>query len=359
MDEKVRMHALYLDALRTREEFLLKQLYEYVCEGGFSRYASSREEWRWVLRGPIDALIDHLEVHDSPETIHVDENIAANPTAIFGMMEAKRQLRRGFGFDRYFSLSKYVRQSFVDLIYEISPSTHAERKALAMTHRFFDKVELGFTTEWLRSVETALVSDAAVASPDKEDSMHATVELKQQINEVTGSLQPVKPWPVTVETRFLTDDDRIIADPSQIRQMLENLCNNSMTAMEKEGGILLVVLDQIMIESHSTYLRYGLRGGLHAKINIRDTGRGIAPEILDRIFEPFFTTKDVDEGNGMGLALVQCIVQEHGGFITAESSPGKWTNFTILLPRNRWGSDGGETAQQRNGRRGARGPVHR
>jgi signal transduction histidine kinase len=272
---------------------------------------------------------------------------------MFGMMEAQRQRRSGLGFDRYFSLSKYVRQSFVDLIHDISPSTQAERQALTMTHRFFDKVELGFTTEWLHSLETASVSDTTFTSPAKEDSMHATVELKRLVSEVLGCLQPIKPSTIIVESRFETDDDQIIADPSQIRQMLENLCTNSITAMQKQGGILLVVLDQIMIESHPTYIRYGLRGGLYAKLNIRDTGRGIAPEILDRIFEPFFTTKDVDEGNGMGLALVQSIVQEHGGFINVDSAPDKWTNITILLPRNRWGSDGGETAEQRKGARGS------
>lgn len=160
------------------------------------------------------------------------------------------------------------------------------------------------------------------------------VEFQTIIREVLSFLRPVLGTTIDVECRIQTEDDRIIVDPIQIHQVLVNLCTNAATAMQGQGGTLLLVLDQIEIESNPIYVQYGIRSGSYIKLNVRDTGCGISPDILDRIFEPFFTTNELGKGTGMGLAVVHTIIQEHGGFITVDSSPGEWTNFTILLPRS-------------------------
>jgi CheY-like chemotaxis protein len=111
-----------------------------------------------------------------------------------------------------------------------------------------------------------------------------------------------------------------------------NLCTNAAHAMEDDGGVLAVGLKNVQLEAGSLPPGRGLAPGRYLKISVSDTGSGIPPEVMDSIFEPYFTTKDVDQGTGMGLAVVHGIVAGCGGAITVDSTPGKGTEFTILIP---------------------------
>jgi CheY-like chemotaxis protein len=111
-----------------------------------------------------------------------------------------------------------------------------------------------------------------------------------------------------------------------------NLCANAEYAMRKTGGLLEVRLEMVDVEPDFATQHPRLISGPHIRLIVRDTGQGIAPEIMERIFEPFFTTKDIGQGTGMGLAMVHGIVTSHGGAITVQSAPGKGTTFQIYLP---------------------------
>jgi CheY-like chemotaxis protein len=103
--------------------------------------------------------------------------------------------------------------------------------------------------------------------------------------------------------------------------------------MRDTGGVLAVHLDAVEVTADFAAAHAPLTPGPHACITIRDTGHGMAPEVMERIFEPFFTTKAVGEGTGMGLAVVDGIIASHGGAITVVSTPGQGTTFAIYLPR--------------------------
>jgi len=123
----------------------------------------------------------------------------------------------------------------------------------------------------------------------------------------------------------------ILGNPTQIHQILMNLGTNAGHAMRESGGTLAVALvDQEIKPGQATFPE--LDPGHYLKITVTDTGQGISPEIIDRIFDPFFTTKSMEEGTGMGLAVVHGIVRSHGGTIQARSEPGLGAEFTILLP---------------------------
>jgi CheY-like chemotaxis protein len=141
--------------------------------------------------------------------------------------------------------------------------------------------------------------------------------------------------PATIELRVQinTHGGMVLGNPTQLQQVLLNLASNAEYAMRLSGGVLEVVLEHEAVTPTVAARHMALRPGSHLRLTIRDTGPGVAPEILERIFEPFFTTKGVGEGTGMGLAIVHGVVSSHGGAIVAESRLGQGATFTIYLPR--------------------------
>ena len=142
--------------------------------------------------------------------------------------------------------------------------------------------------------------------------------------------------PATIELRQVLADDIgvIVADPTQIHQVLLNLCTNAAQAMRDTGGMLTVGLDTCERVADLPAGAPRLTPGPYVRLTVRDTGHGMTPAILERIFEPFFTTKDVGEGTGLGLAVVHGIIANHGGAIWVDSAPGHGTTFAVYLPRS-------------------------
>lgn len=141
--------------------------------------------------------------------------------------------------------------------------------------------------------------------------------------------------PSTIEIRQHIDREvgAVLADPTQMHQVLINLCANAEHAMRDMGGYLDVSLDAVDLEASLIAHHAELAPGSYVRLTIRDTGHGMSPEVAGRIFEPFFTTKDMGQGTGMGLAVVHGIVSSHGGAITMQSTPGEGTTFAMYLPR--------------------------
>jgi PAS domain S-box-containing protein len=124
----------------------------------------------------------------------------------------------------------------------------------------------------------------------------------------------------------------VLADPTQIHQVLMNLCTNAAHAMRVKGGVLSVSLSAVQadaqISQHSTPTERS-----YVCLAVSDTGHGMDAAVMERIFDPYFTTKKIGEGTGMGLAVVQGIVKSWGGVITVSSEPDKGTTFYVFLPR--------------------------
>ena len=142
--------------------------------------------------------------------------------------------------------------------------------------------------------------------------------------------------PTTIEIKQdIESESLIIGNPTQIHQVLMNLCTNAAHAMEDEGGILDVILKDVVIDSRNMASAGGIKPGDYIEIKVSDTGAGISPVILASIFEPYFTTKPPGEGTGMGLAMVHGIVESYSGEISVNSTLGQGTVFTIYLPITR------------------------
>jgi PAS domain S-box-containing protein len=140
--------------------------------------------------------------------------------------------------------------------------------------------------------------------------------------------------PTTIEIRHRIEPslDAIFADPTQMHQVMMNLCTNSAHAMGDKSGILNVELHNVDLDLKKAAQYPELNPGPYVKLSISDTGHGMDSATIDRIFDPYFTTKEQDKGTGMGLAVVHGIIKGHGGGIRVQSTPGKGTCFDILFP---------------------------
>ena len=128
----------------------------------------------------------------------------------------------------------------------------------------------------------------------------------------------------------LGEVSRVHVDPTQVQQVVMNLCSNAAQAMPSGKGTVTVRLDEVSLDAGE--LVEGLQPGRHCRLVVADDGSGIPPGIVERIFDPFFTTKEVGVGTGLGLSVVHGIVTAHHGAITVDTEIGRGTAFTILLP---------------------------
>lgn len=207
---------------------------------------------------------------------------------------------------------------------------------------------LGFTELALKEAEQNIS-----LKRDLEEVYSAGVRAKELVKQILtfsrqtdSELQPLQVSPIIKEViKFLRSSiptsiviksdihakSLIKGDPTQIHQVLMNLCTNAVQAMKGEKGIVQVSVNDIVIEAEDKIFPE-LPVGNYIKVQVSDDGGGIAPEHIDQIFDPYFTTKEIGEGTGLGLSVVYGIIENYGGKITVQSIPGEGTIFTVLFP---------------------------
>lgn len=159
------------------------------------------------------------------------------------------------------------------------------------------------------------------------------IQLQLIIKEAIKLLQSTLPKSIAIDRDIGSDCGYVLADPTQIHQVLMNLCVNGAQAMEGEGGMLTIRLREIELQRPVSHQMVdAVPPGHYLQLTVSDTGLGMDRESLQRIFEPYYTTKDVGKGTGMGLAVSQAIIRNHCGYIDVTSTPGEGTDFVIYLP---------------------------
>jgi PAS domain S-box-containing protein len=166
----------------------------------------------------------------------------------------------------------------------------------------------------------------------KTDQKLQPIEIDLVIKDALRFLRSTIPTSIDIHQDIQAMDEVILANPTQINQIMMNLCINASHAMEQTGGNITVNVEKMILDNNSAKDYPDLKSRKHVKVTVSDTGPGIDPAIIDRIFDPYFTTKEVGKGSGMGLAMVQGIVKNHSGAILVDSRPGQGTTFTILFP---------------------------
>jgi signal transduction histidine kinase/DNA-binding response OmpR family regulator len=164
------------------------------------------------------------------------------------------------------------------------------------------------------------------------ESQKQPVRMDLIVKEVLKLLRSTLPSNIEIKTGIEKTRASVVADPTQIHQIMMNLCTNAAHAMEETGGTLEVTLAFLPKEACRTFDQICLPGRGCLKLVVRDTGTGIPPELMESIFDPYFTTKGIGQGTGLGLSVVQGIVTDCGGEILVTSSPGEGSCFTLYFP---------------------------
>ncbi len=251
------------------------------------------------------------------------------------------QLRRVQRLETIGTLAGGVAHDFNNLLTPILGFSDLALRQLELNHPVCANIE-----EVIKAAHRAkdLVRQILIFSREAEPE-HCSTQLhlvfKEALKLIRASL------PATIEIRENLDGHcgTVSCDPSQMHQVLMNLCTNAFDAMRESGGVLEVSLDSLEVDHTLSCLHVNLNEGHYARLSVSDTGCGMDRTTMERIFEPFFSTKKVGEGTGLGLSVVHGIVRAHGGGITVYSEPGIGTTFRIYLPMQ---PQGGEEIALRN-----------
>jgi PAS domain S-box-containing protein len=202
-----------------------------------------------------------------------------------------------------------------------------------------------------------LVSQILSFSRNEEQRRHP-VGFHHVVRESMELLRATIPATIEIIEKIDPTSGRVMADPTQLQQVLLNLCSNAQYAMRDGGGVLTVKLDGIEVNEPSEEVKEGLAPGRYLRLTVIDTGQGMDSETKERIFDPYFTTKAVDEGTGIGLSVVHGIVRAYGGGVVVRSEPGQGCSFEVFLPRvsedelGEIGQASGETLEEGDAPRG-------
>ena len=239
----------------------------------------------------------------------------------------EKQVRQAQKFEAIGQLAGGIAHDFNNMIGAILGWAELgmdETDADARLHRHFDKVRH-------QAIRAAALTRQLLAFARRQILEPRDINLNQDVTETLSLLEKVLGSNIEIKTNLTPNLPVIRADPTQIEQVIMNLCINARDAMP-EGGQLFIETGEVVLDEQQLAAQAHAKPGRYAMLAVTDTGTGMDAGTLDRIFEPFFTTKDIGKGTGLGLATVYGIVRQHGGFLHVYSELNVGTTFRMYLP---------------------------
>ena len=166
----------------------------------------------------------------------------------------------------------------------------------------------------------------------KQELEQKPLQLKYIVKESLKLLRSTLPSDIEIKEDIAKDVGVVNADPTQMHQVIMNLCTNAGHAMQKDGGVLTVGLANVELDDIAAAQYLDMSPGRYLRVTVSDTGYGMTSDVKDHIFDPYFTTKEKGVGTGLGLSVAHGIVKNHNGEITVYSEPGKGSTFHVYLP---------------------------
>ncbi|MBA4213902.1 MAG: hypothetical protein C0449_12575 [Polaromonas sp.] len=282
--------------------------------------------WKWVLsRGVVIARDDNGEPLRMVGT-HTD--ITELKEAEGQQRALEVQLRESQKMEAIGTLAGGVAHDFNNLLAAILGNLVLAREDVGPQHP---------AQESLAEINRAAIRARQLVQQILTFSRRQTQEMQRQplkplVEEALGLMRSLLPAGLRLVTRLPSAGLQVLADATQMQQVLMNLCTNAWQSMEGRSGDITVALRETQLDASQALQLGGLASGAYACLSVADNGPGMEPETQRRIFEPFFTTKAPGTGTGLGLAVVHGIVKAHRGAIDLHSRPGEGTRFDVYLP---------------------------
>ena len=267
--------------------------------------------------------------NDIAGMVHIVQDISHRKQAEEEKEQLQAQLRQTQKLEAIGTLAGGIAHDFNNILMAMLGYTDMSRKAVPEGSQIWRNLEQVLIAG---NRAKKLVKQILCFSRN-EEQIQESIEIAPVITEALAMLRSSIPTTIEICQDIEAHGSSIMADPTQIHQVLINLCTNALHAMEDRCGVLTVTLTEIEIESTQVTHHGTLQPGPYVRLTVSDTGCGMDTKTTARIFEPFYTTKAVDKGTGMGLSVVHGIVESHGGGITVESEPGQGTTFRVFFPR--------------------------
>ena len=223
-----------------------------------------------------------------------------------------------------------------------------------LAQEMFPDVGDGQLAEFLQCIHQAgsearnLVVSLRAFSQGGGDGRETTLK-GAMLADVVGLLRPILSASIQLGTDFDEDIPLVLVNEEQVHQMVMNLCINAREAINGSGEIRLALKRAQGVRADCSSCHEWL-GGEYLELSVRDTGKGMAADTIERVFDPFYSTKEVGQGTGLGLSIVHGIMHGYGGHVLVESAPGEGSNFRLLFPLGRGVPDGKAGEMRREGR---------
>jgi two-component system, cell cycle sensor histidine kinase and response regulator CckA len=299
-------------SLRLEEECSLKRSVDFTAE--------------WVRRDGkiITVRLSGRRTQSPAENVFWLEMIAEDVTE---RIVLEKQLLQAQKFEAIGQLAGGIAHDFNNMIGAIlgwADIGLEETESASRLHRHFEKVRH-------QAERAASLTRQLLAFARRQILEPRNIDLNQSVTETLSLLEKVIGGNIEMKTSLASDLAVVRADPTQVEQVIMNLCINARDALP-HGGIIHIETANASFDEEYCATQPFARPGAYSLLAVSDNGIGMDAATLDRIFEPFFTTKEIGKGTGLGLATVYGIVRQHGGFVHVYSEPGHGSTFRIYLP---------------------------
>lgn len=321
----------------SREEVLGKT--PGILKSGHHDKQFYRELWETISSGRVwtgriinkkkDGTLYHEEMSISPVRGEDNEivNFVAVQNDITQQVELEKQLRHAQKMESIGLLAGGVAHDFNNILTSIIGYSSLLSRKKDLPEKTLKRIdEIGRAAR--RGAE---ITKQLLTFSRSGETAQKVVDVREVVDQTLRLLKRTIGSNIEIETRFGSGKMLVMADTTQLQQVIMNLCINSQKAMP-DGGKICISTRKVKLSNGELNADVVGAGGAGMELSVADTGCGMSEEVLQHIFEPFFTTRDVGEGTGLGLSIVYGIVKNHKGTIMVDSTPGEGTEFRIFLP---------------------------
>jgi len=329
----------------TKEEAIGKN--PCVLKSGRQDAAFYDELWKTIANGEVwhgrftnkkkDGTFYEEEASISPVKDEMGEivNYVAVKRDVTREIALEQQLRQSQKLEAIGTLAGGIAHDFNNILFAILGNAEIALEAAPLDNRVSECLEQILTAGQRGADLIKRILDFARAKETRMKSLLLGPIVKEALKLMRSTL----PANIEIKQNIEAPEARVMGDPTEIHQVLVNLCTNATYAMMETGGLLEVTLCEFEVDDEFAHAYSQLKPGPHILIKVSDTGEGMASDVLEHIFEPFYTTKEAGEGTGLGLSVAHGIVCNMGGVITAYSEPGIGSVFNVYIPEVRGQTD--------------------